>query len=51
MTSPRVVAVLLAGGTGTRVGHETPKQLLEVAGRPVIAHALGAFDRCDAVDE
>lgn len=51
MSSPRVVAVLLAGGTGTRVGHETPKQLLEVAGRPVIAHALATFDRCDAVDE
>ncbi|RLV56588.1 2-C-methyl-D-erythritol 4-phosphate cytidylyltransferase [Aeromicrobium phragmitis] len=51
MSASRVVAVLLAGGTGTRVGHELPKQLLEVAGRPVIAHALEAFQRSGAVDE
>lgn len=51
VTVPRVVAVLLAGGTGTRVGHETPKQLLEVGGRPIIVHALSVFERCEAVDE
>ncbi|MFZ5638378.1 MAG: 2-C-methyl-D-erythritol 4-phosphate cytidylyltransferase [Pseudomonadota bacterium] len=32
--------VMPAAGRGTRFGGELPKQYLEVAGRPVIAHAL-----------
>ncbi len=47
---PRVVAVVLAGGIGARVGGEVPKQLLEVAGRPLMTHALAAFDAHPAVD-
>lgn len=42
MERRRVVA-LLAGGTGRRVGGGVPKQLLEVAGRSLLDHALGAF--------
>jgi 2-C-methyl-D-erythritol 4-phosphate cytidylyltransferase len=37
-------AVLLAGGVGTRVGGDVPKQLLDLGGRPVLAHALATFD-------
>ena len=36
-------AIVLCGGLGTRLGaltHETPKPLLEVAGRPFITHVL-----------
>lgn len=47
---PRVVAVVLAGGVGARVGAGLPKQLLEVAGRPLMAHCLAAFDTHPAVD-
>jgi 2-C-methyl-D-erythritol 4-phosphate cytidylyltransferase len=47
----RTVAVILAGGVGTRVGGSVPKQLLRVAGRPIIEHTLEAFERSDAVDE
>ncbi|HEY0502793.1 MAG TPA: 2-C-methyl-D-erythritol 4-phosphate cytidylyltransferase [Lysobacter sp.] len=36
-------AVLPAAGRGTRFGGEVPKQYLEVAGRPLIAHALDAL--------
>ncbi|MAT38292.1 MAG: 2-C-methyl-D-erythritol 4-phosphate cytidylyltransferase [Ectothiorhodospiraceae bacterium] len=32
-----------AGGTGTRMGAERPKQFLEVAGKPIIAHTLALF--------
>lgn len=35
-----VHALLAAGGRGLRLGGELPKQLLEVAGRPVLAWAL-----------
>ncbi|MCW2394500.1 MULTISPECIES: bifunctional 2-C-methyl-D-erythritol 4-phosphate cytidylyltransferase/2-C-methyl-D-erythritol 2,4-cyclodiphosphate synthase [unclassified Sphingobium] len=36
-------AVLLAAGAGLRTGHETPKQLRTLAGKPVVAHALDAL--------
>ena len=36
-------AVLPAAGRGSRFGGERPKQYLEVAGRPLIAHALDAL--------
>lgn len=36
-------AVIPAAGRGTRFGGEVPKQYLEVAGRPLIAHALAAL--------
>jgi 2-C-methyl-D-erythritol 4-phosphate cytidylyltransferase len=47
----RCVAVVLAGGVGKRVRLETPKQLLKIAGRPIIEHTLNTLHRCDAVDE
>lgn len=48
---PRVIAAVLAGGVGARMGAPTPKQLLPLAGRPIIAHAIGAFEACPDVDE
>ncbi len=36
-------AVIPAAGRGTRFGGEVPKQYLEVAGKPLIAHALDAL--------
>lgn len=46
----RTIAVVLAGGTGQRVGSPLPKQLIEVAGRPILAHAIAAFDAHSAID-
>jgi ribitol-5-phosphate 2-dehydrogenase (NADP+) / D-ribitol-5-phosphate cytidylyltransferase len=46
---PCVVA-LLAGGAGTRIGSETPKQLLTVAGRTLLEHALRPFHAHPGVD-
>jgi ribitol-5-phosphate 2-dehydrogenase (NADP+) / D-ribitol-5-phosphate cytidylyltransferase len=45
------VAVLLAGGVGTRVGLDIPKQLLKIAGKPILEHALARLDAHPAVDE
>jgi 2-C-methyl-D-erythritol 4-phosphate cytidylyltransferase len=47
----RTVAVVLAGGVGTRVGLGIPKQLLKIAGKPVIAHTLALFEAAPEVDE
>jgi 2-C-methyl-D-erythritol 4-phosphate cytidylyltransferase len=43
--------VVLAGGTGTRMGGEVPKQLLELAGRPVLLHAVAAFQAAPEIEE
>lgn len=41
----RVAAILVAAGTGSRFGAETPKQFLPLAGKPVIRHAAEALAR------
>ncbi|MFT4085080.1 MAG: bifunctional cytidylyltransferase/SDR family oxidoreductase [Nocardioides sp.] len=51
MTELRNVAVLLAGGVGTRVGLDLPKQLIKVAGASIMEHTLGILDRHPEVDE
>lgn len=45
------VAVILAGGAGTRSGFAQPKQLVPLAGVPVIAHALRCFDEHPKIHE
>jgi 2-C-methyl-D-erythritol 4-phosphate cytidylyltransferase len=45
------VAVVLAGGTGSRVGLNAPKQLLKVAGRTILEHTLAVFEESPVVDE
>ena len=47
----RTVAVVLAGGTGSRVGLDLPKQLLKVAGRTIIEHTVESLHGCDEIDE
>jgi 2-C-methyl-D-erythritol 4-phosphate cytidylyltransferase len=51
MTNPRSVAVILAGGTGRRLGLAAPKQLSEIAGRSILEHAIAAFDTSPRIDE
>ena len=41
--APHVVAILLAGGLGKRAGFELPKQLAELAGKPVLRWSLDAL--------
>lgn len=47
----RTVAVVLAGGTGARLGAPVPKQLLALAGRTVLEHTVRALHACPEVDE
>jgi 2-C-methyl-D-erythritol 4-phosphate cytidylyltransferase len=47
----RRVAVILAGGVGTRVGLDIPKQLIKVAGHTILEHTIAIFDEHPMVDE
>lgn len=47
----RTTALLLAGGKGLRMGHETPKQFLNLQGRPVVLHTLEKFQASEVIDE
>lgn len=44
-------AIIVAAGSGQRFGAQTPKQFLELAGKPVVVHALERFEDCVSVNE
>ena len=39
----RTIAIIVAGGSGTRFGAEMPKQFLELGGRPILMRTIQAF--------
>lgn len=45
------IAVILAGGSGSRFGRDLPKQFLKVAGKKVIEHTIDVFEHNDLIDE
>ena len=45
------IAVILAGGVGSRMGYSLPKQFYKVAGKTVIEHTIDAFERNHHIDE
>lgn len=47
----RTTAVVLAGGTGRRLGLEGPKQLASVGGRPILTRTIEAFAAAPEVDD
>jgi 2-C-methyl-D-erythritol 4-phosphate cytidylyltransferase/2-C-methyl-D-erythritol 2,4-cyclodiphosphate synthase len=46
-----VSAILAAGGRGLRLGHSQPKQLLEIAGRPILERSASLLQEHPDVDE
>lgn len=45
------IAVVLAGGTGRRMGSPVPKQFMELGGRAVIEYSVETFNYHAAIDE
>lgn len=43
LSSKKRYAVIVAGGSGTRMGAQVPKQFLALNGKPVLLHTLNAF--------
>ncbi len=44
------IALVLSGGTGTRIGSDIPKQYIRVKGRMLIAFCLDMFSHHDRID-
>ena len=48
----RHIAIILAGGTGSRIGGQKPKQLLPLKdGRSILEHSIDAFEQAPSIDE
>ena len=45
------IAIVLAGGVGSRLGLSTPKQFFKVAGKMVVEHTIDAFESNPHIDE
>lgn len=45
------IGIILAGGTGLRMGSSIPKQFLLLEGKTVLDHSLSAFQQHSAIDE
>ena len=44
------IAIVLSGGTGTRLGTEVPKQYLRVSHKTIISYCLNILENCDEID-
>lgn len=47
----RRIAIILAAGTGSRVGASVPKQFLHIAGKPILLHTLEVFESSAEIDD
>lgn len=46
-----IFAGIVAGGTGTRMSADIPKQFLMLGGKPIIIHSLNKFMSIEAIDK
>lgn len=44
------IAVILAGGVGSRVGADRPKQFIEILGKPILAYTVEKFNSHPEID-
>ena len=44
------VAIIIAGGVGSRMGMDIPKQFIHIYGKPVIIYTLEGFQRHPEID-
>ena len=49
MNTPRCWALVPAAGSGTRLGGERPKQYVEIAGKPLLAHTLKSLAKVSEI--
>lgn len=44
------IAIVLAGGSGTRIGGDLPKQFIDICNKPLIIHTLDVFNSNPKID-
>lgn len=44
------IGIVLAGGSGTRMGSDIPKQFIDIYGKPLIIHTIESFDVNSNID-
>lgn len=44
------IAVVLSGGTGSRLGAEIPKQYIRINGKTIISYCLDVLEKCEQID-
>ena len=49
--SIKTAALIVAAGSGSRIGGNIRKQFLEVQGKPILQHTLDRFQACEEVDD
>lgn len=47
----KTIAIIVAGGSGTRFGAQVPKQFLELGGKPILMRTVEAFEKALADGE
>ena len=47
----KTIAIIIAGGSGKRMGQEIPKQFINVNDKPILIYTLEAFQKNPLVDE
>jgi len=45
------IAVILAAGSGERSGFDIPKQMIKLAGKPIVEHTISDFQNSTCIDE
>lgn len=51
MNKSQHIALILAGGEGTRAAQSIPKQYVQIEGIPILAYTIRAFDRHPLIDD
>ena len=51
MQKQKCTAIVLAGGSGKRMGTKVQKQYLEIDGKPVLFYSLSEFQKSEVIDE
>jgi len=47
----KTIAIIAAGGQGKRIKGDLPKQFLMLKDKPILAHTVDKFERCELIDE
>ena len=47
----KTVAIIVAGGTGNRMGKDIPKQFIKLNDKEIILYTLETFAKCEFIDE